>query len=308
MGEQTAPAALGDQSGRWLTRDRDSGRDHAEKAALTGLLAGIRDRVLGGAHLQPGNTVLDLGAGTGLLTHAVTPEVEPAGVVVAVDISTTALAHLTNTSPSAYAVAGDACHLPVASATIDRVVARSVLIYLHDLHAALHEVARVLKPGGVFSVFEPVNAGRHHDAHLNGVSELELHTIDQLRRTNSATAAPMMAFSRDLLIDAADRAGFTTNVDEAIVTDHLTTHEQVNGYLNRIPHPGAVSPLDLITEHLGHNIATRYTTAWHHALDHATDPAGIAFTTPVLYLTAHLTAQGPDTGEPTSDTTPGRLA
>src|SRR5437763_795883 len=132
MGEQargtTGPA---DDAGRWLARDRDAGRDGTERATVTGLLADIRDRVLEAARLRPGHRVLDLGAGTGLLTHAAARRVAPAGAVVALDLSATALAQINaGTVASVYPVRGDACRLPIAAAAVDRVVIRSVLIYL----------------------------------------------------------------------------------------------------------------------------------------------------------------------------------
>lgn len=73
------------------------------------------------------------------------------------------------------------------------------------------------------------------------------------------------------------------------MTDQLRTHEQIDVYLGRIPHPGAANPLNLITQHLGATTADRYATAWHDALDQRQKHSGgITFTTPVVYLSAHL--------------------
>jgi ubiquinone/menaquinone biosynthesis C-methylase UbiE len=287
VGEQSTPAST-EHGGQWLARDRDHGRDHGEQAALSDLLAGIRDRVLDTAQIRPGHRLLDLGAGTGLLTHAATHRVAPCGSVVAVDLAVSALTEITRAEPQVHAVAGDACHLPIAAATMDRVVSRSVLIYLHDLPAALREIARILKPSGVFTAFEPINAQRHHNAILPGLTADQLDAIDQLRQYSSTTAIPMLAFTIPALLDAARRAGLTATTTETMITDHLGTHEQVDAYLHRIPHPGATNPVDLITQHLGANLATRYAASWHHALNHSADPAGITFTTPVVYLNAHL--------------------
>ncbi|ROO63048.1 methyltransferase family protein [Micromonospora sp. Llam0] len=272
-----------------MSRDRDSGRDSTDRAALAGLLAEIRDRVLDAARLRPGHHVLDLGAGTGLLTHTAARTVAPTGQVIALDMSATALTHLDTNAFRIHPVAGDASRLPIATATIDRVVTRSVLIYLPDLPAALGEIARVLRPAGMLSVFEPINARRHHDAHLDGLTAAEIEAIDELRSRSSPTAGPMMAFDVAPMTTAVLRAGFTApTLHQTTVTDRLTSHAQVDAYLRRRPHPGADSPIDQVTHHLGADTAARYNTAWHHALDQATDPGGITFTTPVLYLTSRL--------------------
>jgi SAM-dependent methyltransferase len=49
--------------------------------------------------------------------------------------------------------------LPYDDATFDRVIAIHVLEHLLDLPAALDEVARLLKPGGIFSVVIPCEGG-----------------------------------------------------------------------------------------------------------------------------------------------------
>lgn len=289
MGEQAENVTSADSAGRWLARDRDAGRDSADRAVLTGLLADIRDRVLNAARLRPGHDVLDLGAGTGLLTHAAARVVAPAGSVIAVDRSAAALAQIRTNEAGIRPVVGDACHLPIADATFDRVVARSVLIYLPDLRAALREVARVLRPEGLLSAFEPVNARRRHDANLDGVTPDEIEAIDRLRSLSSPSAGPMMAFDVAPFVDAALHAGFSTpTVGETTLTERLSTRAHVDAHLNRRPHPGAASPVDLITRHLGADTTVRYVTAWYRALDKAVDRGGITFTTPVVYLTAYL--------------------
>ena len=58
------------------------------------LPARVRDRVLGAADVQPGEMVLDVGAGTGLLTFGARKLVGETGQVVAVDISVDALYQL----------------------------------------------------------------------------------------------------------------------------------------------------------------------------------------------------------------------
>jgi arsenite methyltransferase len=147
----------------WLVRGRDRGATDAQRRRLQRGLARVRDRVLREARLRPGERVVDLGAGTGLLALAARRRVKPAGYVVAVDVSADALAECrreagapADVAPLA-CVVGDALHIPLASQSVDVVMTRSVLIYLADKQAGIRELYRVLKPRGRVSIFEPIN-------------------------------------------------------------------------------------------------------------------------------------------------------
>jgi ubiquinone/menaquinone biosynthesis C-methylase UbiE len=283
--------APGDASGTWLKHGRDAGRGADERSKVVRLLSEIRDRVLAGAQLRPGQAVLDLGAGTGLLASEALRLVAPNGTVFALDQSQSALAEISvppDYDPSRLrCIVGDAHRIQLASGTVDAVLTRSVLIYLDDLSAALAEVARVLRPGGRLSVFEPINGGRRHDANLVGMTDDELVAIQALRAQASTVVPAMMAFDENKFITAANAAGLTVVARETeAVTEQLGDHSAVDAYLHRPPHPGAPTPVELLTRGLGEAVANRYAAAWHNALDQAAPGVGITFSTPVLYLTA----------------------
>lgn len=128
------------------------------------LIRSIRDRLVASAGLQPGERVLDVGAGTGLVALEARRRVGPDGRVVALDLSEGALracrdhgaADPESGAPLA-AVAGDAWRLPFPDGTFDAVTARSVLMYTEDLTAAARELRRVLGPRGRVASFDPIN-------------------------------------------------------------------------------------------------------------------------------------------------------
>jgi arsenite methyltransferase len=150
----------------WLIHGRDRGASELQKKRVRRGLAQVRDRVLRGARLRPGERVLDLGAGTGLLTLEARRRVKGSGFVVAVDVSADALSECRRQAERAEnvgligCVVGDGLHIRLASESVDVVMTRSVLIYLADKQAGIRELYRVLKPKGRASIFEPINETR----------------------------------------------------------------------------------------------------------------------------------------------------
>lgn len=274
-----------DAAARWLRADRFAGTSATQRRETETQLAEIRDRVLDGAQISPGDHVVDLGAGTGLLTLGALSRVGPDGTVTAVDRSGPALREI-RPAPGGgrlRLVVADVARLPLENGSVDAVVARSTLIYLEDLAAVLGEAARVLRPGGRLSVFEPVNARRRHDADLIGIAEAELRAITAASARATPAARTMTGFSETTTAALAAGAGFRVDpIHLGEVRSTLPDQDAVRGYLHRRPHPGAPTPLDMIGKSLGRDLADRYATAWYQAV--AQQP--ITFTTPVMYLTA----------------------
>ncbi|HXQ44223.1 MAG TPA: class I SAM-dependent methyltransferase [Acidimicrobiales bacterium] len=92
--------------------------------------------------------VVDLGAGTGALTRLLT---DRADEVVAVEPDDRMRSVLTEEVPGIRAVSGRGESIPIPDGSADAVVASSSWHWM-DPVATLHEVARVLEPGGVLGV------------------------------------------------------------------------------------------------------------------------------------------------------------
>jgi SAM-dependent methyltransferase len=145
----------------WLTKTRFANLSAQERASALRELGETRDRVLDGARLQPGDDVLDLGAGTGLLTFGAHERIGE-GWVFAVDPSVDVLeellrgAHEAELAGVMYLI-GDAEVIPLPDASVNAAVTRSVLMYVDNVARAAQELHRVLRPGGRISLFEPIN-------------------------------------------------------------------------------------------------------------------------------------------------------
>ena len=92
-------------------------------------------------------TVMDLGAGTGLLTRILVPL---AGRVIPVEPDAEMRAQLTAAVPGVVAVAGSAESIPYADASADSIVTAQAYHWF-DPERAHPEIARVVRTGGTFA-------------------------------------------------------------------------------------------------------------------------------------------------------------
>jgi SAM-dependent methyltransferase len=98
--------------------------------------------------LGDGKVALDLGAGTGKFTKVL---LATGARVIAVDPVAQMLEQLRRNAPAAEPVAGDASNIPVLDGAVDAVVC-SQSFHWFATAAALREIHRVLRPGGVLGL------------------------------------------------------------------------------------------------------------------------------------------------------------
>jgi SAM-dependent methyltransferase len=115
-------------------------------------------------NLQPGQLILDLGCGAG--RHAF-EAIRRGARVVALDYAFDevrdvgrmfgAMHEVGEIPPDAQGmgVRGDALNLPFADNTFDRIITSEVMEHIRDDAAAMAEVTRILKPGGIVAVTVP---------------------------------------------------------------------------------------------------------------------------------------------------------
>jgi arsenite methyltransferase len=103
--------------------------------------------------IRTGDTVLDIGSGSGTDVLLAAQAVGPAGQVIGLDLTKAMLAKLDATITAAGllnvgALEGNAEHLPLPDASVDVVTSNGALNLVPDKRAAFAEIQRVLRPGG----------------------------------------------------------------------------------------------------------------------------------------------------------------
>lgn len=213
-----------DRWARWL-QERRYGGDPDWKAKTLAWLEPIRDRVIELAAIEPDDTVLDVGAGEGMIGFAALDHVGESGHVVFSDVSDELLQSCRDlaeslgvTSRCGFVNASASQLDAVAPSSVDVITTRSVLIYVEDKAAALAEFFRVLRPGGRIVLFEPINSfgrpepdGRFWGYDAASIQDLAGRVRAVLDEAQSAAGASTMTdFDERDLLAWAERAGFRT--------------------------------------------------------------------------------------------------
>ena len=109
-------------------------------------------RVAAAADVRPGNKVLDVACGTGVVAREAVRRARPGGEVTGLDRNPGMLAVARRQAPEIAWREGLAEALPFEAETFDAVVSQFGLMFFDDRQRALQEMWRVLRPGGRLAV------------------------------------------------------------------------------------------------------------------------------------------------------------
>jgi len=121
------------------------------------------------AHIQPGDTVIDLGSGAGNDCFVARHETGPEGKVLGIDFTPAMIEKARqNAEKLGYNNVefrqGDIEEMPVSNDIADVVVSNCVLNLVPNKQGVISEIYRVLKPGGHFSISDIVLEGELPEA------------------------------------------------------------------------------------------------------------------------------------------------
>jgi ubiquinone/menaquinone biosynthesis C-methylase UbiE len=241
-----------DKWAAWLLHRRDGDDVEQREKALEHLIP-IRERILDNARISTGDTVLDVGAGDGLIAFGALDRVGANGQVIMSDVSSDLVEHARGIAAEvgggermSFLVASAADLSPVPDRSVDVVTTRSVLIYVDDKAAALREFHRVLRPGGRTSIFEPINNYFPDSDEFWGFDASPLHDLvakvwEYEGWVESAYADdPMMNFSDKDLVRHAEDAGFgEVHVELLVDVEPGSWVVDWDRLLNTSPNPNA---------------------------------------------------------------------
>jgi ubiquinone/menaquinone biosynthesis C-methylase UbiE len=214
-----------------------------ERYAVPYMMAPWAPQLVDIASLRPGEHVLDLACGTGLVARLAASRVGSTGRVTAMDLNAGMLAvgRALPAAPGATIawVEGSALAMSLANASVDVILCQQGLQFFPDKLASLREMHRVLVPGGRLALSVWKSAGPYNIAIADGLA----------RHVGSDTATKYLASRRvpgaeDLhgwLVEAGFR---DIDVRSSAMTIRLPSIETfVLQHLSASPVAGAVSTL-----------------------------------------------------------------
>lgn len=203
--------------------------------------SGVRYRrdALRRAGLVPGNRVLDVAIGTGLVARAARDILGNDGHVIGVDLSMGMLAEARKSLPITL-VQGVAERLPLADACADFVTMGYALRHVTDLESTFREYLRVLKPGGSLLILELTRPAA--DSATYRFTRFYLHTVVPLLARigpGGADARTLMEYFWDTvdncvppatILAALDGSGFTSprqGVVHRVFSEYVATKPRI---------------------------------------------------------------------------------
>jgi ubiquinone/menaquinone biosynthesis C-methylase UbiE len=244
-------------------------------------LEGVRDLILDRAGIRPGETVLDVGTGQGLLGLDALRRVGPDGRVIFSDVSAPALddcrieAERISASDRSSFVCASATDLSgITGGSVDVVVERAVLLFIEDRAHAFAEYHRVLRPDGRLSLAEPLNSWMSVDrpGYLWGydvtpATDLERKLRDAERIGGGADDDLLCGFDDRDLVAMARAAGFERiEVQTELALAPPPVRDDIDVFLDTAPNPLAATTRALMSAALSPEEAQRFTTVLGDAM------------------------------------------
>jgi ubiquinone/menaquinone biosynthesis C-methylase UbiE len=227
----------------------------------------LASRIVEKAEIFESATVLDIGAGDGLVGITALQKLGARGKLILSDISEVALSipkeifnqKKTQDPRVKFLVAGAENLSSLQDSSIDRVVIRSVILYVGNKEAAFKEIFRILKQGGAAVIWEPIN-NRHIEFRkelfhgyridcepLSKVQSLLKKVNDETNRQINTTQSSLVGYDEHTLVHMAIGAGFEEIKLEYTLIRSSQVHKSWEFFFDSAPNPHAQTLHELMT-------------------------------------------------------------
>ncbi len=234
---------------KWLLKSRFEYMTEEQKEQTLRWLATVRNAVLGNADIQPEDTIIDLGTGTGLLALGALERINEFGKVIFSDKYEDCLLTCKElikdfefNKPYEFLLS-DCCDIKKPENSVDKVLMRSVLVHVLDKKQALAEICRILRPQGIFSAFEPVIRSNTKCWELVNEHDLSDYNDFKLAEEEFMASAndPLTNFDEDTIAKDLDEVGFSDGIlDKQVVeSKYIVEPGMVQSWVSIPPSPGA---------------------------------------------------------------------
>ncbi|HBR16346.1 MAG: hypothetical protein A3G39_05690 [Deltaproteobacteria bacterium RIFCSPLOWO2_12_FULL_43_16] len=187
-------------------------------------------------HHSPLTTILDIGCGTGFLTHGLArllPQANIFGCDIAHEMIDVTRSKGQASGNKIYLLTADGGVLPYKDKAFDMAASNLVYQWIRDIKTAFSEARRVLKPGGIF-VFSTLG--------LETLKELRHCYAEASAKFNKDGLPPFMVFSEKQIIQSVlERVGFKNISIET--TRMIKTYPDMWTLLKTMKSIGAGNPL-----------------------------------------------------------------
>lgn len=175
---------------------------HYEHVLVPAYVGAAAQRLVARARLRPGESVLDVGCGTGIAARLARALVGPAATVVGIDVNRHMLDVARALTHDIEFREGDAGRLPVRDHAFDVVLCAHTLQFLADRPRVCRQLARVVRPGGrvVISAWEALDRNPYYAALADALLDVMGAGV-AFAITSACTLGGERAL-RDLLTDA----------------------------------------------------------------------------------------------------------
>ncbi len=232
---------------QWLKQTRFDYMDETQKTQTINWLIQLRNELINLAEIYPGQKVIDLGCGSGLLGFGVIEQFEDNVEVIfsdkykgCLDECQQLLENL-NVKNCASFLKCNITNIRKKTSTIDRALTRSVLVHVINKPLAFGEIYRILKPDGIYVGFEPIISQntRYYELlkpnQITNYCEFKEAEKDMMEDPEDA----LVNFNHETLTDDLQESGF---IDvkvriETVTSNYIVSKEGIEKWFLTPPGP-----------------------------------------------------------------------